>query len=102
MKGWKREEQRIARLTGGQRVTTKGTEAPDVVSPLLVIEVKERAQLPQWMTIALDKLRRFAKAEQLPVVILHERGSHQRLAICRLEELLRWLHRDVVGDHNDG
>ena len=101
MKAWRREEIRIARLTGGQRVTTKGAEAPDVIGPLMVIEVKERARLPQWMTVALAKLRNHAKEKQLPVVVLHERGSHQRLAICRLEELLRWIHRDVVGEESD-
>ncbi len=82
----------VAKRTGGQRSNIKGVEAPDVLAPLFIVEVKNRKNLPQWMILALGKLRNKRTPLQLPIISLHQIGSSKRLAVVDLDDLIGWVN----------
>lgn len=100
MSRWKRAERRIAQLTGGCRVPVTGRRGqPDVAHPWLAIEVKTRERLPRWLVAALAQARDAASSDQLPVVVLHERGMRYRdaLLVLRLADFLDWFGGTIEG-----
>jgi hypothetical protein len=75
-KHWKAVERAIAKHLGGQRNPVTGRPGqPDVVHPLLAVEVKTRRRLPTWLTQALAQAQRAARAGQLAIVVLHPHGT---------------------------
>ncbi len=89
---WAKEELMVAKRTGGQRSNIKGVEAPDVLAPLFIVEVKNRKNLPHWMLLALSKLRNKRTPLQLPIISLHQIGSSKRLAVVDLDDLIGWVN----------
>ena len=95
----------VAKRTGGQRSNIKGVEAPDVLAPLFIVEVKNRKRLPLWMILALGKLKKKRTPLQLPIISIHEIGSSKRLAVVDLDDLIGWANDQNKTEevlHNDG
>ena len=93
-KPWKRTERTIAALLGGQRLPVSGRgDRPDVQHPWLAVEVKHRRTLPQWLLDALRQAEQAATPEQLPVVVLHQRGQRyaDSLVVVRLKAFREWF-----------
>jgi len=88
---WKRTERRIARRLGGRRLGSLGRSAPDVIAGGLSVEVKHRRRLPAWLKQALSQAERGAPSGSLPLVVLHEAGSRDDVALLRLSALLRLI-----------
>lgn len=88
-------ERRIARELGGQRVGNRGRAAPDVVAQdgWLVVEVKQRANLPAWLGHAVGQAVASAGPSQLPVTVLHEAGTPYAgaLVVLRLADFQDWF-----------
>lgn len=73
---WKAHERRTAAALGGKRAGPTGKEGADVLHPLWAIECKERKELPIWLQDAMMQARRAAIRGQVPIVVLHQLGSH--------------------------
>ena len=86
-------ERRIAHELGGARTGNTGKAAPDVTAGFLVVEVKERAELPAWLKAAMGQAVRAAGSDKLPVAILHEGGQpyKEALVLLRLCDFQAWL-----------
>ncbi len=93
---WKRHERAIADMLNGRRLPNNGSGQPDVVvvtpgGHLLAVQVKTRATLPGWLTLALDQARRDALATDpsaVPVVVLSNPTPSvgtRRLAVVDLD-----------------
>jgi len=92
---WKNVERRVAKRIGGERVPVTGRargSAPDVAHGYFAVEVKYRKALPQWLWKAVEQAVRAAREDQLPLVILHERGRHMGddLVVMRMDEFEVW------------
>jgi hypothetical protein len=77
-KGWKADERAIAGRLGGERVPVTGRDrgdAPDIKHPLFAVECKTRAALPALLKEAMTQAKAAVRGEQVPVVILHQRGA---------------------------
>jgi len=88
-------ERRIAHELGGQRTGNRGRAAPDVVAGAdgwLVVEVKQRAQLPAWLKRAVGQAVASAGPSQMPVAVLHEAGTPYAgaLVVMRLSDFQDW------------
>ncbi len=82
---WKATERAIAKAIGGERVPITGRQrgsAPDIAHPLFSIEVKDRDHLPAWMHEAMSQAVSSIRGDQLPVVILHEKGMEHADDFC--------------------
>lgn len=90
---WKNVERRIARALNGQRVGPSGLATADVVTDWLAVEVKHRAQLPNWIKAALDQACAAARPDQLPIAVLHEKHKRTEddLVLIRLADFLDWF-----------
>jgi len=88
---WKSVERRVARTLGGQRVGCTGKDTPDVVTNWLVVEVKHRRRLPQWLKDALAQARKHAGDGQLGIAVLHEQGRHDSLVVLSLDDFKEWF-----------
>jgi hypothetical protein len=75
VKDWKTCERKVAALLGGMRVPVSGRgrgDSPDIQHDFLSIEVKSRKKLPTWIEDAMTQAEDCARADQLPLVILHQ------------------------------
>ena len=80
-KAWKRCERELAKRLGGQRVGPTGRSGPDVLTPHLAVEVKERQALPRWLTDALRQASAGAGEGRVAVLVLHQKGQRYSDAI---------------------
>lgn len=95
-KAWKRTERRVAAFFGGRRVPITGRirgDAPDVAHEWLAIECKERRELPDWLLEAMRQAEASARDGQLPIAVLHERGSElsRSLVVVRAGDFREWF-----------
>ena len=90
---WKATERRIATKLDARRVGCTGQATPDVVNDWLVVEVKHRAKLPEWIKAALLQAKRSASTSQLPIAVLHEKHkpSDQDLVVMELRDFMEWF-----------
>jgi hypothetical protein len=93
---WKRTEQSIAGIIGGERVPITGRargDAPDVRHERLSVVVKHRQSIPAWLTTALTQARAAARGDQVPVAIIHRHGGrHGDDFLCmRLAVFVQWF-----------
>lgn len=96
---WKVIERKIARRLGGRRVPVPGRAgAPDVQHEWLSVEVKLRQKLPFWLKRALRQAEAAARPGQLPLVVLHEKGSRKDLVLLSLDAFIEWF--DPAGTLN--
>lgn len=97
-KTWKSAERTVARLLGGERVPITGRargSAPDVKHEILSIEVKHWQKFPDWLKDAMEQAVASQKGEQIPTVILHEKGTKYEdcLTVIRLSDMIDLLER---------
>lgn len=90
---WKSIERKVAAFIGGERVPVSGRQrgfSPDVRHPLFSIEVKHKQELPAWLFDALEQAEKSKTGEQIPLVILHEKGQSipDCLCVLRLSDIL--------------
>ena len=96
-KAWKACERRVAKYIGGERVPITGRQrgdAPDIKHNWLSVEVKYRKKLPDWIKDALSQAKASQIRQQLPVVIMCEKGEETGKCwiMCELGEFRdRWL-----------
>lgn len=59
----------------------------------LCCEIKDRASLPRWLLAGLGQARRYALGEQLPLLVLHEKGARtgDSLVVMRLSDFTAWF-----------
>jgi len=88
---WKQTERRVAKFLGGEVTERIGRKGVDVETDWLVIEVKERERLPQWIDEALQSARTLANGSKLGIVVLHEKGSHDDLVVLGLKDFKQWF-----------
>lgn len=103
-RAWKRTERRVAAVLGGQRIPITGRKGPDVSHPLLAIEVKHRAVLPQWLRAAVAQAVACAGRDQLPVAVLHEAGQHhsEHMVVLRLRDFRGIFGTDGLAAASNG
>jgi len=83
----------VAARLGGERAGPQGA-ASDVNHPWLSVEVKHRAQLPEWLLDAMEQaVRNCPEADKLPILVLHEQGQRygQSLVVMRLDAFCEWF-----------
>lgn len=95
-KTWKSAERKIASLLGGQRIPITGRtrgSAPDVQHDILSIEVKHWQNLPNWLHDAMSQAEASQRGNQLPAVILHEKGMDYEdcFTVMRLSDIIKLL-----------
>lgn len=91
-RAWKATERRIATMVNGQRVPVSGRargDAPDILHPLLSVEVKHRRSVPAWLLDAMKQAKAASRPGQLPVAIIHRHGARHddNLCVVRLVDL---------------
>jgi hypothetical protein len=93
MPTWKRTERRVAEELDAKHTSERGVSRPDARSEWLVIEVKHREHLPQWIVSALEQAEKFAKKDQLAIAVLHGKGARIKnsLVVMRLDEFHAWF-----------
>lgn len=82
---WKSAERQIAKLIGGERVPITGRirgSSPDILHPTLSVEVKHRESLPTWVHDAMEQAVASIRGEQVPMVVLHEKGMKYQDCLC--------------------
>ncbi|MDG7047719.1 MAG: hypothetical protein JRN61_01930 [Nitrososphaerota archaeon] len=81
---WKAVERRVARMFGSERNPLSGSSSrhtqADVIHDHLYIEVKHRAKIP-FYTVWQDTMTKAAQEGKVPIVIFHEKGSDQYIAM---------------------
>ena len=97
-KTWKAVERRIAAAHGTQRTGPTGRLGPDAVTEWLVIQVKHRKVLPQWMGDALRTIRSQAQPGQLGIVVAHEQGDRDSWVIMSHKDFVDWFGGQKDGD----
>ena len=96
MNDWKTAERRIAEELGGRRVPVSGCQrgdVPDTEHLTLLIEVKSRKRLLEWIKEAMEQAEASAVQTQFPVAVLHQDGDRyaNALVVMRLDDLKRRL-----------
>jgi hypothetical protein len=87
-KTWKQAEREVARILEGRRVPVSGRQrgdAPDVSHSELSIDVKHRKTLPSWLLDAMDQANASSRGTQLPIAVLHQRGSQYEHCLVVVE-----------------
>ena len=99
MSRWKSTERRLAAMCGGERVPITGRQrgsAPDIAHEWLSIEVKDRKSVPEWLKDAMRQAQASKRGEQLPIVILHEKGMRMTdcMVLVKWGDFLEWFGDD--------
>lgn len=92
-KRWKAQERRIAHLLGLERVGATGKATPDLVGEHLLVEVKDRAELPIWLLTALTQISHQVMEGQLGVVVLTCPSSVRDLVLLDLRDFRELLRK---------
>ena len=95
-KAWKATERAVAAMIGGKRVPITGRQrgdVPDIQHPWLSPEIKHRQTLPAWIHDAISQAIAAAKSDQLPIVVLHEKGKRHTsdLVVMQLGDFQDWF-----------
>ena len=92
-KAWKDAERKVAQIIGGTRINgARGIRMEDVSHKILSIEVKHgRTCIPKFVTRAYQQAKANAPLNKIPVVVLHNHGSREYMALLSLEALARLL-----------
>lgn len=92
-KRWKAQERRVAHFLGLERVGSTGKATPDLVGEHLVVEVKDRADLPMWLLSALSQVSTQAQLGQLGVVVLTTPTYERDLVLLDLRDFRELLKK---------
>ena len=82
---WKKIERAFCRFFGTERYLQKGKNVPDCMTMNLIIEIKHRKQLPNWIDLAWngllvkrDNIQRIQPDPdqiRIPILCLHKKGD---------------------------
>lgn len=101
-RNWKASERRLASELGGERVPVSGRArgwAPDIEHDDYGLEVKTRKNMPLLLKEGMDQAvkasewaKRRGKGERMPMLIIHQDGTHYDNAIVcvRLKDARDW------------
>ena len=91
-KNWKRFERRVARRSGGRRISVADRETDlDVEHPYLGIECKYREKLSQYLKDWYKQAEDGSKDGQVPVVAIGEKSSSRIYALLDFDDLIMLL-----------
>lgn len=89
-KTWKSIEAHISRMFSTTRTPLSGGNSKmtrsDTLHPRLFIEVKQRKYFSVY-PLFRDTKEKGKKEGKIPVVVLHETGSHDYLVVCEVSDL---------------
>lgn len=88
---WKSAEKRVAKILCGTRINgARGVQMQDVDHELFSVEVKHgKTSIPKFVSNAYAQACRNAPAGKVPLVVLHNHGSTEYMAVLPLQELAR-------------
>ena len=69
----------------------KGIQTHDVETDWLIIEVKTRHDLPQWLLQAVHQVRVNADESKLPIVVLKSPTTFRTLVVMDLSDFKDWF-----------
>jgi hypothetical protein len=95
---WKAVERKVAKIAGGKRTGATGRNSEDVGHSTYSFEVKHRDRFPTWLTAAYVQAKKNAPVGKVPLVVLHEKGSRDYMAVLPLSELVRMTGENLVPD----
>jgi hypothetical protein len=76
--------------TADQSAGCPGCDAARACTDHAGVKILHRANLPKWLTGAMDRADRNSEGGQLPMLLLHEHGAHDMLVILRLSDFTVW------------
>jgi len=93
-KSWKRAERIVSKKVGGIRNPLSGSgsrhTSGDVIHEKFYIEVKQRRRFSVLTTMhKVEKLA--AKEKKVPILVLHEKGMHNRYYIMPEKEFVQMV-----------
>lgn len=88
---WKQTQRRIAKSLGGSVTARTGYKGGDVETDWLVVEVKHRRVLPEWIVEAVEHARASADHVHLGIAVLHAKGARDDLVVLRLKDFRTWF-----------
>lgn len=83
----------MAHFLGLERVGATGKATPDLVGEHLVVEVKDRRYLPEWLLKALGSARAKAGADHLGVAVATSPSSDIDLVVMDLRDFRELLRK---------
>jgi len=89
-KRWKAQERRIARALNCIRLKRGGEPGPDLANEVLLVEVKDRTELPAWLLAGLAQSRDSATPRQLGILVITSNSTRQALVVMDLEDYRAW------------
>jgi hypothetical protein len=91
-KNWKRFERRVAKRSGGRRISVADRETDlDVEHPYLGIECKYRDKISQYLKDWYKQAEDGSKNLQVPVVAIGEKNSSRIYALLDFDDLIMLL-----------
>jgi hypothetical protein len=98
---WKSIERKVAKFLGGERNPVSGRQRgylADIAHSTFSIEVKHRQTLPSWLFDAMQQAEASQKGNQIPIVILHQKGQPigECFVVLRLADLTRLEKNDTL------
>jgi predicted metal-dependent hydrolase len=91
-KNWKRFERRVAKRSGGRRISVADRETDlDVEHPYLGIECKYREKLSKYLKDWYKQAEEGSKNLQIPVVAIGEKNSSRIYALLDFDDLIMLL-----------
>ena len=89
---WKNFERRVAKRSGGKRVSVSDEKtALDVDHPYLEIECKYRAKLSKYLKDWYAQAKAGSKEGQIPVVAIGEKNNSRIYALLDFDDLITLL-----------
>ena len=89
-KRWKAQERRIARALNCVRLKRGGEAGPDIANEVLLVEVKDRHELPAWILGGLAQARDSATPLQLGILVITSNSTRQALVVMDLIDYQSW------------
>lgn len=86
---WKMAEKKAAQILGGERISgPRGVKMQDIEHHLFSVEVKHgKSCIPKFVTKAYNQAKTNAPKGKIPLVVLHNHGSTEYMALLPLPAL---------------
>ena len=87
---WKDKQDEIAAMLGGKRSGLRDRGKADVEAEDFAVELRQRDELPLWITSAVERARKLAGDGRLGVLVLSETGIPGGLVVLDLRDFRDW------------